>query len=73
MEKDSYQDNQILNDSVNSYYKYFPKNQQSNSKLKKQLKDSKKKKWWRGQKLKSKFKEFDIYGKSISLTYKGED
>jgi hypothetical protein len=31
-----------------------------------------KKKWWRGEKLRSKFKEVDLYGEKVSLTYKGE-
>ncbi len=28
--------------------------------------------WWRGEKVGSKFKEIDLYGESVSLTYKGE-
>jgi hypothetical protein len=40
--------------------------------LKRELKKSRKKKWWRGQRLNSKFKELDIYGEQIGLTYKGE-
>ncbi len=40
--------------------------------MKKDMKKSRKKKWWRGERLKSKFKELDIYGESVTLTYKGE-
>ena len=40
--------------------------------MKKDLKKSRKKKWWRGQRLKSKFKELDFYGEQIALTYKGQ-
>jgi hypothetical protein len=36
------------------------------------LKKLRKKKWWRGQRLNSKFKELDIYGEQIGLTYKGD-
>lgn len=50
----------------------FPKLHRSGSHLKRELKKSRKKKWWRGQRLGSKFKEFDIYGEQIGLTYKGE-
>lgn len=50
----------------------FPVLPRSGSRLKKDLKASRKKKWWRGQRLNSKFKEFDIYGEQIGLTYKGE-
>ena len=50
----------------------FPGLARSGSRLKKELKASRKKKWWRGQRLNSKFKEFDIYGEQIGLTYKGE-
>jgi len=31
-----------------------------------------KKRWWRGEKLGSKFKEIDLYGEQVSLTYKGD-
>ncbi|TNV83940.1 hypothetical protein FGO68_gene12437 [Halteria grandinella] len=54
------------------YEEIFPKLPRSGSVLKRELKKSRKKKWWRGQRLKSKFKEFDIYGEQIGLTYKGE-
>ena len=50
----------------------FPMRHKSKQKFKKDLKKTRKKKWWRGQRLKSKFKELDIYGEQISLTYKGE-
>ena len=50
----------------------FPKRIRSGSRLKRDLKKQKKKKWWRGQRLNSKFKEFDIYGEQIGLTYKGD-
>ncbi len=36
------------------------------------MKKARKKKWWRGQRVKSKFKELDMYGESVALTYKGE-
>ena len=49
----------------------FPQRQKSGSRLKRELK-KRKKKWWRGEKLVSKFKEIDLYGHSVSLTYKGE-
>lgn len=51
----------------------FPQRHKSGSKLKKDLKSARKKKWWRGQRLNSKFKELDLYGEQISLTYKGEN
>ena len=38
----------------------FPTRQKSGSLLKKELK-KRKKKWWRGQKVGSKFKEIDLY------------
>jgi hypothetical protein len=50
----------------------FPTRHKSRQQFKKDLKKSRKKKWWRGQRLKSKFKELDMYGEQISLTYKGE-
>jgi hypothetical protein len=50
----------------------FPKNLRSGSNLKRELKKQRKKKWWRGQRLNSKFKELDIYGEQIGLTYKGD-
>ena len=40
--------------------------------MKKDIKKAKKKKWWKGQRLKSKFKELDLYGEQVALTYKGE-
>ena len=49
----------------------FPPRQRSASTLKRELK-KRKKRWWRGEKLKSKFKEIDLYGEKVSLTYKGE-
>jgi len=49
----------------------FPPRQRSASTLKRELK-KRKKKWWRGEKLRSKFKEVDLYGEQVSLTYKGE-
>ena len=49
----------------------FPLRQKSGSLLKKELK-KRKKKWWRGQKVASKFKEIDLYGEQVSLTYKGD-
>ena len=55
-----------------SHREVFPSLPRSGSRLKKELKASRKKKWWRGQRLNSKFKEFDIYGEQIGLTYKGE-
>jgi len=55
-----------------SHRDVFPVLPRSGSRLKKELKASRKKKWWRGQRLNSKFKEFDIYGEQIGLTYKGE-
>ena len=45
----------------------------SGSRLKKELKKLRKKRWWRGQRLNSKFKELDIYGEQIGLTYRGEN
>ena len=38
------------------------------------MKDLKKRKkrWWRGEKVGSKFKEMDLYGEQVSLTYKGD-
>ena len=39
----------------------FPPRQKSGSLLKKELK-KRKKKWWRGEKVGSKFKEIDLYG-----------
>jgi hypothetical protein len=50
----------------------FPPRHKSGSKLKRDIKKNRKKKWWRGQRLKSKFKEVDMYGEQIALTYKGE-
>ena len=50
----------------------FPRLFRTGSVLKKELKASRKKKWWKGQRLNSKFKEIDIYGEQIGLTYKGE-
>ncbi len=41
--------------------------------MKKDLKKARKKKWWRGQRIKSKFKELDFYGEQVALTYKGEN
>jgi hypothetical protein len=49
----------------------FPPRHKSGSRLKKEIKKSRKKKWWRGQRIKSKFKEIDMYGEQIALTYKG--
>jgi len=49
----------------------FPHRQKSSSRLKKELK-KRKKRWWRGEKVGSKFKEIDLYGHQVSLTYKGE-
>jgi hypothetical protein len=43
----------------------FPKLSKSGSQLKKNIKKSRKKKWWRGQRVKSKFKELDMYGEKI--------
>jgi len=51
----------------------FPERHKSGSKLKKDIKKQRKKKWWRGQRVKSKFKELDMYGEQVSLTYKGEN
>ncbi len=39
----------------------FPPRHKSGSQLKKDLK-KRKKKWWRGEKVGSKFKEIDLYG-----------
>ena len=39
--------------------------------IRKELK-KRKKRWWKGEKVLSKFKEIDLYGEKISLTYKGE-
>ena len=50
----------------------FPSLNRTKSKLKKELKNSRKKRWWKGERLRSKFKEIDIYGEQIALTYKGE-
>jgi hypothetical protein len=50
----------------------FPPITRSKSKLKRQIKNMREKKWWRGERLKSKFKEFDLYGEQIGLTYKGQ-
>ena len=55
-----------------SFNEVFPKPFKTGSVLKKNLKASRKKKWWKGQRLNSKFKEVDIYGEQIGLTYKGE-
>ncbi len=49
----------------------FPQRVKSGSQLKKDLK-KRKKRWWRGEKVGSKFKEMDLYGEQVSLTYKGD-
>jgi hypothetical protein len=40
--------------------------------MKQELKKSRQKRWWKGERLRSKFKEIDIYGEQIALTYKGQ-
>ena len=49
----------------------FPPRVKSNSQIKRDMK-KRKKRWWKGEKVASKFKEIDLYGEQVSLTYKGE-
>ena len=54
MEKETQEEN------INKF-DIFPPRQKSGSLLKKELK-KRKKRWWRGEKVASKFKEIDLYG-----------
>jgi len=64
MEKD-------IGEEIINKFDIFPPLHKSGSQIKKDLK-KRKRRWWRGEKLGSKFKEIDLYGEQVSLTYKGE-
>lgn len=50
---------------------FFPSHQRTGSRIKKEMRAAKKKRWWRGERLGSSFKNIDIYGEQVQLTYKG--
>lgn len=52
---------------------YFPPRPRTGSRIKKEMRAASKKRWWRGERLGSNFKTFDLYGSRVSLTYKGDD
>lgn len=51
---------ETLEEKINKF-DIFPPRHKSGSLLKKELK-KRKKRWWRGEKIGSKFKEIDLYG-----------